>query len=111
MKMKFTLLCFCMSFLSFSLSAQSQNSLSFDGVDDYVSATAGSSLIAGSNQISITCWAYPTNTMPSYPDFDGFAGIRNDLDADFYMVQTAANQLEARFTNSAGIGYTINYFG
>jgi hypothetical protein len=113
MKIKLTLLSLFIITLCFSVKvkAQSQNCLSFDGIDDYVSATAASSLISGSNQISLTCWVDPFNASPAYPNFDGFAGIRNDTTADFYMVQTGPNQLEARFRNSAGTTYTINYFG
>jgi hypothetical protein len=93
-------------------SAQNQNALSFDGIDDKVVVTSGSSLVAGSGQISLTCWVYPTNANPVFPDFDGFAGIRNDVNADFYMVQIAPfSTVEARFRNSAGTAFNIAYNG
>ncbi|MEO8147430.1 MAG: LamG-like jellyroll fold domain-containing protein [Bacteroidia bacterium] len=90
--------------------AQNQNALNFDGVDDNVSVPGASSLIAGSNAISITCWVYPTNVAPAWPDYDGIAGFRNDADADFYLAQTGLTHLEARFRNSAGTPFDINNF-
>lgn len=92
--------------------AQSQNALDFDGIDDEVVVPGASSLIAGSNQLSITCWVYPTNSNPMYPDFDGFAGFRNELDCDFYVMQVSpSTAIEARLRNSAGGFYTITYQG
>lgn len=105
-----TFLCVLL-FFTYSVKAQNQNALSFDGVDDVVNTPAASSLIVGSSEISITCWVYPTNATPVYPNFDGFAGMRNDVDADFYLVQTGASQLEARFRNSTGAAFDINYMG
>jgi hypothetical protein len=111
MKIKFTFLIVFYLILNSAAFGQLQNSLSFDGTDDNVIVPAGSSLIVNSTEISLTCWVYPTDAFPSWPNYDGFAGIRNDTSADFYMVQTAATQLEARYRGSSGITYTINYFG
>ena len=92
--------------------AQSQNALDFDGIDDEVIVPGASSLIAGSSQLSLTCWVYPTNAAPNFPDFDGFAGFRNNLDCDFYVMQVSpATAIEARFTNSSGVVYTITNQG
>jgi hypothetical protein len=92
--------------------SQSQNALDFDGIDDEVIVPGASTLIAGSNQISLTCWVYPTNANPVYPDFDGFAGFRNEIDCDFYMMQISpSTAIEARMRNSAGGFYTITYQG
>lgn len=97
--------------VSFSYS-QSQNALDFDGIDDEVLVPAASALIAGSTQLSITCWVYPTNAAPVFPDFDGFVGFRNNVDCDFYVMQVApATAIEARLRNSNGIDYTITYQG
>jgi hypothetical protein len=57
--------------------------------------------------MSLTCWVYTQNTAPAYPNFDGFAGFRNDVDADFYLVQVGANAIEARFRNDQGTPFTI----
>jgi hypothetical protein len=108
-----TYLLLSLSVLSFLfVRAQSQNALDFDGLDDEVTVPGASSLIAGSNQISISCWVYPTNANPMYPDFDGFCGFRNEIDCDFYMMQISpANTIEARFRNSLGTDFTIAYQG
>lgn len=87
--------------------AQNQNAMAFDGVNDYVSVTGASNYVVGSTGMSITCWLYTQNTAPSYPNFDGFAGFRNDVDADFYLVQVGANAIEARFRNDQGTAFTI----
>jgi len=111
MKIKFTFLTILCVLFMHNSQAQVQNALWCDGMNDYVDVPAGSALIAGSNQISLTCLVYPLNPFTAYPDFDGFAGIRNDLDADFYLLQVGSNHLEARFTNSSGTIYTMNYMG
>jgi hypothetical protein len=90
-----------------SSAAQSQNALDYDGIDDYVSVPNGSLLIGGAGQFSMTCWVYATNPNPVFPDFDGFCGIRNDADADFYLVQIGASTVEARYRNSAGATFDI----
>lgn len=82
--------------------AQNQNAMAFDGIDDYVSVTGASSYVVGATGMSLTCWVYTQNTAPAYPNFDGFAGFRNDVDADFYLVQVGANAIEARFRNDVG---------
>ena len=87
--------------------AQNQNATAFDGIDDYVSVTGASSYVVGATGMSLTCWVYTQNTAPAYPNFDGFAGFRNDVDADFYLVQVGANAIEARFRNDVGTSFTI----
>ena len=103
-KLLLTLICI---FNLFSARAQNQNSMAFDGIDDFVSVSGASSYVVGSAGMSVTCWVYPQNTAPAYPNFDGFAGIRNDVDADFYLVQVSATGLEGRFRNDLGVAYTI----
>jgi hypothetical protein len=93
--------------ISFYAKAQEQNCLDFDGIDDEVVIPAASSMIANSNAITLSMWVYPTNSFPTFPDYDGFAGIRNNTDADFYLVQIETNKVEARFRNSLGINYDI----
>ncbi|MBM3434390.1 MAG: hypothetical protein FJX93_06525 [Bacteroidetes bacterium] len=84
-----------------------QNALAFDKVDDYVSVANASNLIAGKTTMSLTAWVYPTNANPGWPAFDGILGIRNDANADFYMLQLSGTQYELRFRNSSGTPYTI----
>lgn len=88
--------------------AQSNNALAFDGINDVVTVPAASALIANSSGLSLTAWVYPTNPAPVFPNFDGFAGFRNNSDADFYLLQYSATAVEARFTNSAGTVFSLN---
>lgn len=94
-----------------SLFAQTSNALNFDNTDDEVLIPNASARIAGSSQLSLSFWVYPTNAAPAFPDYDGFAGIRNNVDADFYIVQLTDSQVEARFRNSAGVNVDILYNG
>ncbi|HEX2615926.1 MAG TPA: LamG-like jellyroll fold domain-containing protein [Flavobacteriales bacterium] len=88
--------------------AQVHNALDFDGIDDQVTASNGSAGIANAAAITLGCWVYPRNAAPEYPDFDGFAGFRNEFDADFYLLQISpANTVEARFRNSLGDAYSV----
>lgn len=88
----------------------SQSALDFDGADDGVSVNGGAGLVAN-GPISLAFWVYPTNPTPNFPDFDGFAGIRNNSNADFYILQLTASSVEARFRNSAGANFDITYDG
>ncbi len=97
--------------LNFRLTAQIHNALSFDGVDDKVTVANGSSLIANSTNLSLTVWANPDSTNVPFPDLNGFAGFRNDNNADFYLVHIYAGQLEGRLTNSSGTSYTLTING
>lgn len=92
--------------------AQPQNALDCDGVDDFVTVPNASGLIANATSMSLICWVYPRNSAPAYPNFDGFAGLRNELDADFYLLQIApANTVEGRLRNSAGEVFTVTATG
>jgi hypothetical protein len=90
-----------------SVQAQTNNSLAFDGLNDEVVVPGASSLIANATEISLTAWVYPTNPAPNFPNFDGIAGLRNNLDADFYLLHYTPTAIEARFTNSAGVVFTL----
>lgn len=84
------------------------NALDFDGLDDVASAFGASAFIAAAPGLSLSCWVYPRNAGPAFPDFDGIIGFRNDVDADFYMVQISpTNTVEARLRNSAGTAFTL----
>lgn len=81
---------------------QTQNALDFDNNGDRVQVANASAMIAGQPGLSLACWVYPRNTAPNFPDFDGIAGFRNELDCDFYLLQLTATTVEARMRNSAG---------
>jgi len=109
--MKKLLLLLTCAFTSLNLSAQTENSLYFDNVDDYVSVPNASAAIANSNAISMTMWVYPQNAAPTFPDYDGIGGIRNNATADFYFLQLTTSNVEARFRNSLGTPYDIVFTG
>ncbi len=109
--MKKIVLITCLSLCFKMLSAQSGNSLYFDNVDDAVTVPNGSSYIANSNAFSMTFWVFNENASPVYPDLDGFAGFRNNTNADFYILQLNPTDLEARFRNSSGTPFDIVYSG
>lgn len=84
-----------------------QNALDFDNIDDQITVANASATIANSTAMSLSFWVYPTNANINFPDFDGFAGFRNNTNADFYIIQHLALGVEARFRNSAGTNYDI----
>ena len=98
-------------FLLQGVFAQNQNALDFDGIDDQVIVPNGASLITSGSGISLGMWVYPRNSAPGFPNLDCFGGIRNNVDADFYMIQISASSIEARFRNSSGINFDIVYNG
>jgi hypothetical protein len=101
-----TFLCIlsCLSYLSF---AQGENSLSFDGSNDYVEVPAASGQLTASTGISMSCWVYATNPSPNYPNFDGIVGFRNETNFDFYFLHLSTNTVEARYRNGSGTNYDI----
>ncbi|MCB9284618.1 MAG: T9SS type A sorting domain-containing protein [Lewinellaceae bacterium] len=90
--------------------AHAQGALDFDGIDDQIVVPGASALIANSN-LSLSFWVYPTNPAPNYPNFDGFAGFRNNSNADFYILHYSTTKVEARFRNSSGVVFDILYNG
>lgn len=109
MKKIFTIVLFVLTFKT--VFSQGQNAIDFDGIDDQVIVSNASSLINSGTGISMGMWVNPRNTFPSFPDFDCFGGFRNNFDADFYIIQISATDIEARFRNSAGINFDITYNG
>ncbi|MBK7114391.1 MAG: T9SS type A sorting domain-containing protein [Flavobacteriales bacterium] len=104
--------CCAMVFGLTPTTAQTQNALDFDGVNDLVRVPAASTQLVGATSCSLTCWVYPRNAAPAYPDFDGFAGFRNEVDADFYLLQIAPfNTIEGRLQNSDEEVFTVTYGG
>ncbi|MFN5319110.1 MAG: LamG-like jellyroll fold domain-containing protein [Bacteroidia bacterium] len=88
--------------LHFALAQQTtyQAALNLDGTDDEIRIPGALDLLTGSTEITLSCWAYLRNTAPAFPNFDGIVGFRNDVSADFYILQLSDNQIEARFRNS-----------
>ena len=89
------------------------NALKFvwDGSDiTYVSTPNASALISGS-AFTIEGWVYPSGQLfgsYGYNLWDHYFGFRNDLNCDFYILQLAADTVEARFRNSSGTKFTIS---
>ncbi|MBL0050648.1 MAG: T9SS type A sorting domain-containing protein [Bacteroidetes bacterium] len=79
------------------LTAQSNQYLDFDGVDDFVEAPNASALIAGSTAMSITGWFY--DNALGYGQ--GMMGYRN-TNAGFYLIILNNGAIECRMQNSAG---------
>lgn len=95
----------------FALTAQTQNALDFDGVDDEVDVANASALIANSSTgFSLTCWVYPTQSA-NWPNMEAFAGFRDNATCDFYLLQTYGTTLEGRFRNSANTIVTVDSAG
>jgi len=102
---------FVLLFGALPINSSAQSGMKFDNVDDYISVPNASALISGSSNMSLSFWVYPENALAGFPDFDGFAGFRNGFNADFYLLQLSATDVEARFRNSSGINFDIVYTG
>jgi len=97
---------------SLCVNAQINNSgLEFDGIDDLDSIPNSAELLDGATEMSLTVWVKPLNTAPSYPDFDAFAGYKNEIQSDFYIVQIGTTTVEARFRNTTGTPFDILFNG
>lgn len=86
---------------------QHQSALHFDGNGDFISNSQAGAAIGNSAAFSMAFWVMPLNANPAWPNFDGFAGFRNDASADFYIVQLTATRLECRFRGASGTQYDI----
>lgn len=113
MKSRFLKLAVCSLLLINSkfLFAQYHSSLDFDGIDDYCITTNASQLVGSSQAMSMSFWVYPRNSNPGFPDFDGFAGFRNNVNCDFYLLQLTATDVEARFRGDNGTASDIVFSG
>ena len=56
----------------------------FSSTSSYVEAPSASGLIANKNAFTISGWVYPHANPNSH---SGLMGFRNNLDADFYLLQ------------------------
>ncbi|MCC7502843.1 MAG: LamG domain-containing protein [Flavobacteriales bacterium] len=88
-------------------SAQTQNALDFDGLNDEVTVNNASALVANGTGFSLTTWVYPTHSS-NWPDMDGIAGFRDNATFDFYLLQTYGTTLEGRFRNSNNGLFTVD---
>ena len=108
---KLILITFVALLINLTAHSQIRNALSFDGVDDKVVVNNGSTLIVNSTNMSLSVWANPDSNSLSFPNLYGYAGFRNDANADFYLIQIYQGQLEGRFRNSSGTPYTLTING
>ncbi len=99
--------CIALVACTLAATAQTQNALDFDGVDDRVTVANASGLLVGGSGVSMSCWFYPRNAAPGFPDFDGIAGFRNENDFDFYILQLTGTSVEARIRFGFTDVYTI----
>lgn len=82
-------------------SAQSNQYLDFDGVDDFVLLENGASYITNSTQgISMAGWFY-TNALVYGQGMMGFRGGATE----FYMIQLSSGKIECRYKSSTGSLY------
>ena len=80
--MRKTILLLCIPFIGL---AQTDYELEFNSAtQDYVEMTNASSLIANSTTFSMSAWVYPQANPAAH---SGIMGFRNNLDADFYLLQ------------------------
>lgn len=91
--------------MSAGVMAHPGNALEFDG-DDYVEIANASTLIAGSDTLTISGWVYAQTPNASWPNLDGFFGIRDDGDINLYLCQFNA-KVEGRFTGTGGSGNQV----
>lgn len=94
-----------------TISLSQNNSLDFDGVNDFVDVPNSANVLANATAISMSCQVYPKANNLAFPLFNGIAGYRNESNFDFYLIQLSSNEVEARFRNSNGIAYSITYNG
>jgi hypothetical protein len=108
MTKKLLLLLLAVSFGSYS----QNNYLDFDGTNDVVDTPIGTAtMLANATSLTLSCKVYPTRITSGFPDFNGIAGYRNEINFDFYLIQLSSTDLEARFRNSAGTAFSITYTG
>ncbi|MEI6695405.1 MAG: LamG-like jellyroll fold domain-containing protein [Bacteroidota bacterium] len=81
-----------------NVESQSNQYLSFDGTDDWVSVPNASGLITNATAFSMTGWFYDNNL--NYGQ--GMMGFRTGTES-FYMISLNNGQIEARFINSSNV--------
>jgi len=100
------LLLICIPF--FGIAQTTDYELEFNSATlDYVEMLNTSAVIANKTSFSISGWVNPQ----SNTNHGGIMGFRNNIDADFYLLQLQnTNNIEARFRNSLGVDYDIVAF-
>lgn len=104
-------LLFLLVFTFCNTSFSQNNYLDFDGVNDNVTVSNSQNVLANATAITMSCKVFPKSTTSGFPNFNGFAGYRNETNFDFYLIQLSSSQLEARFRNSSGTAFSITYNG
>lgn len=90
--------------------SNAQTGIQCDGIDDHIAVPSASNQISNSD-MSIAFWVRPNNANPGFPNFDGFAGFRNNSNADFYILQLSATNVECRFRGNNGVHYDFVFTG
>lgn len=98
----------CILFLMINPIFQQNYSLDFDGSMDYVQIDGGSALLSNTSDMTISGWVYLRNYNSGWPDFDGLFGVRNEANADFYILQHVNFQLEGRLRNSNNEVFSVD---
>ncbi len=98
-------------FFGFTTTFSQNNYLDFDGTNDNVDILNSGNAVASATAITLSCKVFPKSTTMGFPNFNGFAGYRNETNFDFYLIQLSATQVEARFRNSANVAYSLTYNG
>lgn len=99
------------SFITLNSFYSQTNYLDFDGVNDNVNIAGSENAVASATSITLSCKVFPKSTTTGFPNFDGFAGYRNETTFDFYLIQLSATQVEARYRNSSGTAFSLTYNG
>ncbi|MCX6232592.1 MAG: peptide-N-glycosidase F-related protein [Bacteroidetes bacterium] len=97
LKFSFILLILCFCGIN-NLKSQTNQYLSFDGTDDWVSVPNASSMVVNSNAMSMTGWFFDNNL--NYGQ--GMMGFRTGTES-FYLISLNSGQIEARFINSSNV--------
>lgn len=84
--------------LSNNLKSQTNQYLSFDGTNDWVSVPNASALVVNATAMSMTGWFFDNNL--NYGQ--GMMGFRTGTES-FYLISLNNGQIEARFINSSNV--------
>lgn len=81
--------------------------MDFDGLDDSVEIASGPGAFANHTALTMSGWVYPRTADAAAPNYEGYFGVRNNSDADFYLIQEGTN-IRGVFTNSASDSYSVS---
>lgn len=94
------LICSLFFLLLFGAGHSQNLAVDCDGVSGQLSVGGGASFVSNSQLLTMSCWVKPQNNALARQSQEGIVGVRNDLDADFYLSKLPGGQLEGVFTNS-----------